>query len=537
MSNKRISVDLEESLYRRFKAKVTYEDTTMSNVLSNLIGQWLGTWGNNYLSHTVQAGEDLRNVANTYYGNPELYWTIAHFNDIPYPWLVQPGQQVLVPEPGTSPSGLVPGTPIPWGVPKSTASVQIDEQLYRRFKARTAFEGTTMTAWLYDFVTQWTGNWPTRTISYTVKAGDNLQTIAFRFYSDATKYWVIAYLNGISNPALIYVGQQLLIPEPITSGQLPSGESPYIFGIHDRGGEYLMAAKGKKGWVLITEDIGYNPYDHSSKDYSDLENDGYGVLVRLNNGYSDPDAGSYPGTIPEQSHYQEFAVRCGNFVEHSKGCHIWIIGNEMNHPNEWPGGINGQMITPQMYADCFKRCYEEIHRRPGHEDDQVVLGAVAPWPDKAKYPGNERGDWIKYLADLLALVRKQCDGIALHTYTHGPEPSKITAFVPMQPPFADRNFEFRTYRQFMEAIPASMRILPIYITETDQTGPWAHSNTGWVQAAYAEIDRWNQDPTHQKIRCLLLYRWLPHDQWSFKDIQEIKDDFSAALEHDYRWWR
>ncbi len=537
MPTKRVSVDLEESLYRRFKARVAYAGTTTTSVLGNLMSQWVGTWGSNSLSHTVQAGEDLRSIANQYYGKPDLYLVIAHFNAISYPVLVEPGQQVLVPEPGTSPSGLAPGTAIPWNVPKSTASVHIDEQLYRRFKARAAFEGTTTTAWLYDFATQWTGNWPTKTISYTVQAGDSLRAIAFRFYNDATKYWVIAHFNGIADPALIHPHQPLVIPEPVTSGKLPTGESPYIFGIHDKGGEHLMAEKGKKGWVLITEEIGRNPYDHSSKSYADLENGGYGVIVRLNNGYSTPASGSYRGTIPEQQHYQEFAVRCGDFVEHSLGCHIWIIGNEMNHHNEWPGGINGHMITPTLYADCFKRCHTEIHRRPGHANDQVVLGAVAPWPDKAKYPGNERGDWIKYLADTLALLGTTCDGIALHTYTHGPEPAKITVFAPMGAPFADRNFEFRAYRQFMDAIPASMRALPVYITETDQNDPWAHSDTRWVQAAYAEIDEWNQDPTHQKIRCLLLYRWLPHDQWSFKDIQEIKDDFRAALDHDYRWWR
>ena len=454
--------------------------------------------------------------------------------------LLQEGQEVLVPEPGTAPQGLVPGTEVPWGVPKTTISVYIDEQLGRRFMSRAAFEGTSATAWLYDFAAQWTGTWPGKTSDYVVRGGDSLSGIAFRFYSDASKYWVIAHLNGISNPSLIATGQCLVIPEPASGGLLPIGESPYIFGIHDRGGESLMAGKGRKGWVLVTEGIGRNPYDQSGGSYSDLQNSGYGVIVRLNHGYSSPDHGSFPGTIPEQNansqSYQEFAVRCGNFVEHSPGCHVWIIGNEMNHPNEWPGGEHGQMIAPGMYADCFKRCYAEIRGRLGHERDQIVLGAVAPWPDRAKYPGNERGDWVKYLADVLAMVKGKCDGIALHTYTHGPESSKTSTFVPMQPPFTDRNFEFRAYRQFMDAVPASMRTLAVYITETDQNDPWAHSNTGWVQAAYAEIDKWNQDPTHQRIRCLLLYRWSRDDQWSFADIQEVKDDFRAALDHDYRWW-
>jgi nucleoid-associated protein YgaU len=541
MPTKQISIDLEESLGRRFKARVAYLNTSMAKVLADEISTWVGVWGSNTMLHTVAAGEDLRSIAQQYYGNADLYLAIAYFNDLADPEVVQPGQQLLIPDPGISPLGLVPHAAIPEGGTRTGVSVDIDEGLHRRFKAKAAFEGTSMTVWLYDFVARWIGSWPAKTASYTVRPGDSLGAIAYRFYGDYKKYWVIAYLNGIANPSLIRVGEKLTIPEPAAPGQLPAGESPYIFGIHDPGGEQLMADKKRKGWVLVTEEIGRNPHDYSGKDYSPLQNAGYGVIVRLNHGYANPSFANYPGTIPERDssgqNYQDFAVRCGNFAENSTGCHIWIIGNEMNHPNEWPGGPQGQMIAPEMYADCYKRCYTQIHRRAGHGPDQVVVGAVAPWNASTQYLGNERGDWIKYLADTLALLGGKCDGIALHAYTHGPEPTRITSFDRMDAPFKDRYYEFRTYRQFMQVIPPSLRGLPVYVTETDQNDPWARRNTGWVQAAYAEIDEWNQDETHQKIRCLLLYRWLAHDQWSFADTQEVKDDFRAALSNDYRWWR
>jgi nucleoid-associated protein YgaU len=51
---------------------------------------------------------------------------------------------------------------------------------------------------------------PART--YTVVSGDTLWAIAERFYGDGNKYQVIADASGVSNPDLIYPGQQLTIP-------------------------------------------------------------------------------------------------------------------------------------------------------------------------------------------------------------------------------------------------------------------------------------------------------------------------------------
>jgi nucleoid-associated protein YgaU len=48
---------------------------------------------------------------------------------------------------------------------------------------------------------------------YTVVSGDTLWAIAARFYGDGSQYPKIASANGIANPDLIMVGQQLTIPE------------------------------------------------------------------------------------------------------------------------------------------------------------------------------------------------------------------------------------------------------------------------------------------------------------------------------------
>ncbi|RLC82913.1 MAG: hypothetical protein DRI79_14390 [Chloroflexi bacterium] len=63
-----------------------------------------------------------------------------------------------------------------------------------------------------------------------------------------------------------------------------------------------------------------------------------------------------------------------------------------------------------------------------------------------------------------------------------------------------------------------------------------NKDVGWVQAAYAEIHRWNSTPHAQQIHCLLLYRWTS-DEWAIEHLGEIHKDFRKALDHDYRWRR
>ncbi len=47
---------------------------------------------------------------------------------------------------------------------------------------------------------------------YTVKPGDSLSKISKLFYGNMNKYNEIAEANGISNPDLIKVGQQINVP-------------------------------------------------------------------------------------------------------------------------------------------------------------------------------------------------------------------------------------------------------------------------------------------------------------------------------------
>lgn len=357
----------------------------------------------------------------------------------------------------------------------------------------------------------------------------------------------------------------------------PLFDTEYLYGLHEAGGEQLMLDAGRSGWIVFNEAIGHDPADKRGADFSRWSDQGLGIICRLNNGFP-PD-----GTIPHSSMYEQFARRVANFVAASAGCKIWVIGNEMNYAVERPGvqvdwsrhasaratnpeqsdpqrrGLvtrfnvlpdhsteirttrgatisPGEVITPEMYARCYRLCRDAIHRIPGHADDQVIVGAIAPWNSQTIYAGNANGDWVQYFRDILEQIgANQCDGFALHTFTHGGDPALITSEEKLAAPFQNYHTEFRAYTDFMAAVPEAMRTLPVYITEADQSDPWLDLNNGWVQQAYEEINAWNQQANNQQIRALALYRWPTLDRWHLATKIGVLEDLRAAVNAGYTW--
>ncbi|MCB9137655.1 MAG: M23 family metallopeptidase [Caldilineaceae bacterium] len=212
-------------------------------------------------------------------------------------------------------------------------------------------------------------------------------------------------------------------------------------------------------------------------------------------------------------------------------------------PAAIPGGPDGPMalpadaevITPAKYAECYRLCREAILSVPGHANDQVLIGAVAPWNIDTTYPGNASGDWVLYLRDILTeLGPEGCDGITIHTYTHGVDKNLIYSDAKLDS-FPNYHYHFYAYRDFMGAIPANMRHLPVYLTETDQNDPWLNQNNGWIQAAYGEINHWNAQPGNQQIRNMILYRWPQIDKWYIEGKHGVVDGFRQSLQQDYKW--
>ncbi|BCX03011.1 MAG: hypothetical protein KatS3mg053_0949 [Candidatus Roseilinea sp.] len=312
----------------------------------------------------------------------------------------------------------------------------------------------------------------------------------------------------------------------VEDAPLPFGICAWNYGLHDPFDRDLFAGSGKTGWVLVTHRVvtgeGYN--------YEDWSRSGYGVIARLNNDYG----GS--GTIPTPEHYDAFADQCRRWVLNSRGNLIWVIGNEMNNPREWPnqdpwnpGNNPADAITPERYAACFNKVRAAI--KSVQPRAIVVPGAIDPFQ-------GPRQSCLEYFEQMLAAIT-DLDGIALHCYTHGYTPELVTSLDRFEnDPLRWQYYHFRAYTTLLDVIPPRHRFKPVYITETNPHGaqPWSGGENGWVQAAYAEIARYNHQPHAQQIQCLLLYRWSRDDIYSIVDKPGVQNDIRATIRTtDHRW--
>jgi hypothetical protein len=361
------------------------------------------------------------------------------------------------------------------------------------------------------------------------------------------------YVNGL------YVRAKQLADkrQPVDDASLPQGECAWIFGIHgataDGTGDFrhLFGGQDKTGWVLFTQTVGTDPHHGSGHDVTRWSNSGYGVIIRLNHDYEPG------GTLPVRAKYADFARACARYVQNSTGCHIWIIGNEQNNVREHPGGSKDPVehITPEMYAEAFNLTRRRIKEVQSHAI--VVPGAVDPYNTHPwELLGNRRTRPLEYFKEMLSHI-DDLDGIVLHTYTHWLDVGLITRRTVFEDEFLqpgttkEHYYDFQAYRPFAEAIPEKWRGRPIYIAETNhwlalehppsnpeeqKKAGWVNADRGWVRAAYAEIDRWNNTAHAQQIHCLLLYRWTG-DAWAIEDLGEVHKDLKQALGHDYRWRR
>src|ERR1051325_27894 len=369
---------------------------------------------------------------------------------------------------------------------------------------------------------------------------------------------------------------------------LPAAESPYIYGIFGfdpstgekdnydtdprRFLEHVYPAG--PGWATVTFSIGHdsnNVQNITQSDLTWLSNDGPGntVICRLNNGY-------FPnGSIPFTNYYGEFAQTCAKFVQSSRGCSIWTIGNELNVQGEWPyDPASGKMdyLSPASYAWCFTNVYKAIKSLPGHTNDLVLPEAPAAGsgggPANAGFIGSYTGtnynadcqpyNWVQHLSLVLQAITNKSgikpDGIALHIPASGYNCSDVHNTASFNSGTiactgSSSQTLFSDFYVYVDAvtkgIPLGFRNLPLYATECNGNQSWNNYSPGWMQAIYDEINHYNQWASFTNgpvFHCVNMYRWYQYcDAASLYEIKcsyqkdQILYDLDQAVAHRYVW--
>ncbi|QQE13148.1 PEP-CTERM sorting domain-containing protein [Planctomycetota bacterium] len=328
----------------------------------------------------------------------------------------------------------------------------------------------------------------------------------------------------------------------VMSTSLIAEDNPYIYGMHDPGGEHLMGENG--GWLVHTEEIGLT--GAQGKDFTQYKDKKMTNIVRLNYGYGSK------GTLPYEKDYEQFAQNAANYIKNSKGVDYWIIGNETNLPREWPGndGWNegvGEKITAARYVKAYNKIYDKVDAMNLAEKPKICPSPSGTWAP----PYGGIGDFVHYWRDILdGIGADRVDGIPLHAYTHGADPSLVTSDKKMNDPYQDKYYNFRVYKNYMEMIPESMKDKPVFITECDQNSEsgkwvgdtfqaWKDENNGWVKAIYEEVNNWNMVDDNQKIRCVAMYRWPAYKEGStsygLSELLNVQEDFKEAVAMGRTW--
>lgn len=316
------------------------------------------------------------------------------------------------------------------------------------------------------------------------------------------------------------------------------------------------------GWAVFHRSMARDAQVYSGDDFRPYTDAGVGVICCLEWDREDG------GTIPAAAMMKAFLDRCSSYAEASEGCHVWVIGSEMNcvsrwpltavqrdslmaHPQDWEvlepryrldrypvltGHSEAAVkethfpLTPEYCADCYLQARDRIKAIPGHEKDLVLTGAVAPWNRDFRDPGNPSGDWTRYFARMAAALKQgQCDGFAMHTATLGPDPELLDQDRKLSFPFDSLMAGFRSYEDFAAAIPSHHRELPVFITEASQLRPWLDANDGWVANACALVQKYNRGHSGPPVRCLTLFQWGGESPWGIRGKSHLIVDIRDSL--------
>ncbi|MBI1944234.1 MAG: hypothetical protein HYS27_00990 [Deltaproteobacteria bacterium] len=311
---------------------------------------------------------------------------------------------------------------------------------------------------------------------------------------------------------------------------VPTGMSPYLYGMHDEPELSLFPSEGgcARGWVTLLEYIGDS--GDCAIEHSRLADQGYGVILRLDWGGGPP----LPTTPEAVAGYAAKFARC---VRDAVGVKVWIVGNEPNIGWGYP-------YTPAEYADVYLAVQEQVAALPNAGEHEILFAPMSPWAWTDHW-----GDWDDGLAAAIDRVRAQggdVDGVAIHAYTREMSVAAVTSDEWFPGREGKWRLHFRGYRDTTELLAArGLFDLPLYITEAGSAcdppcDPYRDEDVGYFVALYEEVFSWNQANPHQVIRAVTPYRWTSNDDGSGRDFcigcsAPLRQDLEHAVALGRTW--
>ncbi len=302
--------------------------------------------------------------------------------------------------------------------------------------------------------------------------------------------------------------QEGYYPVGVPAEAISRVDTAVSFGIHNEDGATWMKQQGMTGWSLHAIELGTNA---APQDMTRFEQAGIKMLIRLNYGFHPK--GNQPA--PNSADYQRYLDACVETMRRSKGVWGFIFGNETNNPQEYPGGVNGTPITPEVYA----RAYNDLWQR---KPSGVRLGVQAIDPYFG--PGSDsRAYWVGVLNNVLGT-----DFLTVHPKTQDSNPDNVDSDAKFEnDPLRWQFLHLKSYRPLLEAVPERFWTLPVIATEVNpqrhndgHTLGW-QTNQGaeWVRRAAAHFRTYNEEALIP-INGVIFYRFSA-DQWELHNKSSI----------------
>ena len=309
---------------------------------------------------------------------------------------------------------------------------------------------------------------------------------------------------------------------PICNQPPPSSTCRNIYGIHFWEPSAANIMNGKKGWtveIVNTEDgqSGGWGINNAKNIIQQIRNQGiFEPIVRIDKNWGK--------NVPNNSaDFAAFASDCKNVVQQLAAAPYnvkWFtIGNEPNLAGENSGnsGNNGKGVPADVYAACFKQCYNVIKAAVS----QTKILVAGPGTFNAQGPlSNSSGAGVYYdvyFERVVTQVGNSSDGYAIHAYglanTQSPDNN-------LQAAYKNSNaWEFDCFKVYMAILAkypyAKSKAVHITETNTNSHGnlPSSSYYSQWMQQAYGKINSWNQASGNQPIESLCWFVYKDYGGW------------------------